>query len=303
MQRTVIHMKNYFYLLSLLVFAGLTSCNETSQEASSESKDKSIDLENPEMLKVGNRLFSIPSPVQTAILVQQSGAEYDKNILNDESKFNSYETKTQKGLNLGVYGADLGYVNLYGQTQDAIDYLNAVKALSDDLGVSGAFSEDFILSFQENLGNTDSLLIMVSEAYKMVDQYLQNNQSNDLGGLILAGGWIEALHFSTQAYKISKSEGLKQRIGEQKFSISNLIKMLTTYANSSSEEYKKVINQLIEIEKLYDQVTVNYEYSEPEVIEENRLTIVHNKTEVELDDVLVDQITAKISDLRASIIQ
>ena len=41
-------------------------------------------------LNVGGELFSVPSPIQTALLIQKSGVAYDKAILNAGSKNGQY---------------------------------------------------------------------------------------------------------------------------------------------------------------------------------------------------------------------
>ena len=42
---------------------------------------------------------------------------------------NQYATDFSKALNLGIYGADLGYVSMYNKTQDAISYLAVIASL------------------------------------------------------------------------------------------------------------------------------------------------------------------------------
>ena len=122
-------------------------------------------------------------------------------------------------MNLGIYGADLGYVTIYDQTQDALGYLNAAKKLADELGVAGAFDAQTIGRFQKNLGNQDSMLVLVGVAYRSSDTYLKNNDRSDVSGLVLAGGWIESLYFATNTYKIKPNEDVKRRIAEQKSSL------------------------------------------------------------------------------------
>src|SRR6185369_8628162 len=115
--------------------------------------DKPKDDENPNdsiidtdtaktaVLNVGGELFSVPSPIQTALLIQKSGVTYDKSILNPGNKNGQYASDFTQALNLGIYGADLGYVSMYNQTQDALGYLAGVKQLADKLGVSAAFDQ------------------------------------------------------------------------------------------------------------------------------------------------------------------
>ena len=52
--------------------------------------------------------------------------------------------------------------------------------------------------FQGNMENRDSLLIMVSQLNSLSDEYLKENESEDVSALILYGGWVESLYFTTQ---------------------------------------------------------------------------------------------------------
>ena len=104
---------------------------------------------------------SVPSPVQTAFLISGVGSNYDVTLLNKPTKVGLYSTSFQKAINLGIYGADLGYVTIYDQTQDAIGYLTVVKKISNDLGIDGAFDMALLERFEKNLGVKDSLLVLV----------------------------------------------------------------------------------------------------------------------------------------------
>ncbi len=127
-------------------------------------------------------------------------------------------TNFSKALNLGIYGADLGYVIVYDQTQDAIAYLKTTKQVSDDLGLVGVFNEDIINRFTKNIGNKDSLLVLTSDAFRMGDAYLKDNDRMDVSALILAGGWIESLYLATNISKAKPNEDITNRIAEQKLS-------------------------------------------------------------------------------------
>lgn len=289
-------------LFVCLVSAMMTSCwNKGASSDTTLLKDTTqTSGEESKLVQLGNRLFSIPSPVQTAYMIQSSGASYNKNLLNNSSSYTKYATKTSKSLNLGVYGADLGYVNLYEQTQDGITYLNACKNLADDLGVTGAFDESFQKKFEKNLGNKDSLLTIVSDAYKLIDVYLQNNENNDVGSLILAGGWIESLYFATTVYKTNPTEALKKRIAEQKFSLVNLIKLLEVYSNG--EDFAELLTSLKDLNDSFDKVEIQYQYAKPEVKAAQKTTIINSQTEAKISKELVEEITQKIATLRNAII-
>ena len=55
-------------------------------------------------------------------MIKKSGALYDKNMMNPVSNLSKYSDGMKQSLNLGIYGADLGYVTMYENTGDAMEY-------------------------------------------------------------------------------------------------------------------------------------------------------------------------------------
>lgn len=252
------------------------------------------------IINVGGEIFSIPSPIQTAMLIKNSGANYDKSVLNASNKSSQYSTNFAKAINLGIYGADLGYVTIYDQSQDAIGYLNAAKKLSDGLGVSAAFDQKTIERFTKNLGNKDSMLALVGVAYRASDAYLKTNDLSDISGLVLAGGWIESLYFTTGIYKAKPNEEIKRRIAEQKLSLQSLVKLMAPYA--SQPEYTKFIDGLKELAKIYESVDLKYTYEKPTTDAAKKLTTINSKTDVTITPQQLDAISQKVKDIRTLII-
>jgi hypothetical protein len=258
-----------------------------------------VDSTQSAIINVNGEIFSIPSPIQTAFLIKNSGAPYSKDILNAANKSAQYSTNFSKALNLGIYGADLGYVTIYDQTQDAIGYLNAAKKLADELGVSGAFDTQTLERFQKNLGNKDSMLVLVGVAYRSSDAYLKNNDRSDVSGLVLAGGWIESLYFATNVYKTKPNEDVKHRIAEQKSSLQSLIKLLTQYY--SQPEYTEFIDNLNDLSTVFDGVEFKYSYEKPTTDAEKKMTTINSKTDVKITPEQIESITQKVKSIRSLI--
>lgn len=259
-----------------------------------------IDSTQTTILNVNGEIFSIPSPIQTAFLIKGSGAAYNKEILNAANKSSNYSTNFSKALNLGIYGADLGYVTIYDQTQDAIGYLNSAKKLADELGVSGAFDANTIERFSKNLGNKDSMLVLVGVAYRSSDAYLKNNDRSDVSGLVLAGGWLESLHFATNVYKTKPNEDVKRRIAEQKSSLQSLIKLLTQFY--SQPEYTEFIDNLNDLSTVFDGVEFKYTYEKPTTDAEKKITTINSKSEVKISPEQIESITQKVKSIRSQIV-
>lgn len=259
-----------------------------------------VDSTQTAIINISGEIFSIPSPIQTALLIKGSGAGYSKGILNDPHKSSQYSTNFSKALNLGIFGADLGYVTIYDQSQDAIGYLNAAKKLSDGLGISAAFDAATIERFTKNLGNKDSMLVLVGVAYRASDAYLKSNDRNDVSGLVLAGGWVESLYFTTDIYKTKPKEDVKLRIAEQKLSLQSLIKLLTPYY--SQPEYTKFIDNLYDLSTVYDGVNFKYTFIAPTTDATKKVTTINSTTDVSITPEQIESITQKIRAIRSQIV-
>ncbi len=259
-----------------------------------------VDSTQNTIINMNGEIFSIPSPIQTAMLIKGSGATYSKDILNPANKSSQYSTNFSKALNLGIYGADLGYVTMYDQTQDAIGYLNSAKKLADDLGVSGAFDTKTIERFQKNLGNKDSMLVLVGVAYRSSDSYLKNNDRSDVSGLVLAGGWIESLYFATNVYKTKANEDVKRRIAEQKTSLQSLINLLNQFY--SQPEYTEFIDNLNDLSTVFDGVEFQYKYEKPITDPDKKMTTINSKTEVKISAEQIESISQKVKAIRSAIV-
>ena len=291
-------IKSHVMLLSVTSLLAMGCGNDGKKETEDVPP---VDSTQSTILNVNGEIFSIPSPIQTSWLLKNSGAAYSKTILNPANKAAGYSTNFAKGVNLGIYGADLGYVTIYDQTQDALGYLNSAKKLADDLGVAGAFDAQTVGRFQKNLGNQDSMLVLVGVAYRSSDAYLKNNDRNDVSGLVLAGGWIESLYFACNVYKAkSPNEDIKRRIAEQKSSLQSLIKLLTQFY--SQPEYTEFVDNLNDLQTVYDKVEFKYTYLAPSIDPVNKMTIINSTTEVKITPEQIETITQKIKAIRDQIV-
>lgn len=285
-------------LASMVIAA---SCNgDKPKDDENNNNDQVVDTDTAKtaVLNVGGELFSVPSPIQTAMLIQKSGVAYDKAILNVSNKANTYTSDFSRALNLGIYGADLGYVSMYNQTQDAIGYLAAVKQLADKLGVSAAFDQQTMKRIETNIANKDSMLVLVGIAYRASDAYLKTNKRTEVSSLILAGGWIESMHFSTMAYTKKATDDVKFRIAEQKQALSSIIKLL---ASNTAPEATELGKQLSDLAKIYEGIQFKYTFVEPTTDSIKKMTTINSTNEVIVSKEQIEQINAKIAEIRTKI--
>ena len=206
-----------------------------------------------------------------------------------------------QSLNLGVYGADLGYCALYDKQQESIGYIRSAQKLSDILGISDAFDIETIQSVERNLDNKDSLLYIISNSYRKADDYLQTSDLKHIGALIIVGGWIESVHFAGILGKENKSAEVVDMIGMQKHTINTMLdKMLERYFNEPGVE--EVYNDLDDIRTSFNKVNINYEYIAPETNKDKKTTTLKSKATVEMSDEVFNEIVEKINTIRTKII-
>jgi hypothetical protein len=291
--------KNAIGMLALCSIFIVGCVSDVKKEAQDEAANADSAAAN-RIMTIGGNMFSIPSPIQTALLIEKSGAEYDKKFLNDPKKSTTYATIYQKALNLGVYGADVGYVTIYDQSQDALKYLGVINKLADELGITGAFDEQTIKRFESNFGKRDSMLGLVSVAYRNSDAFLKENDRMNVGALILAGGWIETLYFSTQLAAKSGNKDIINRIGEQKYTLNNIVKMLTPYYDQP--EYDALVDELIELSYDFDAIDIKYTYGPSTVDVASKTTTINSKTEVIITKEHLKAIAARVEKLRNKIV-
>lgn len=299
------HNFKYFVLLVSAIFI-ISSCSTDSSVSEDENQNienevfNEIDTASTQIYKFNNTLFSIPSPYEISILMKNVGIEYNPNIINSVGNAQTYTDNFTKALNLGVYGADLAYLNMNKQIPEAAKYFATIKITAEELQLSGAFDMKTISRIESNLGNEDSLLHILSVVYRDSDKYLKENNREDIGVLVLAGGWIESVYFLAQVAQETQNNDIKTRLGEQKYPLENLIKILSPFYNNS-QQYGDLIESLIDLAYVFDGIEIEYAFEKPIVDVENKITTINSSSRLLMNPEHVSMITEKISKIRTSI--
>jgi len=288
-------------LLLIFIFF-ITSCEQKKLEDEIEEINQEIDTIQFRAFLFGNTVFSLPSPYEIAFLVKRLNVLYNKDLLNPYNKTHNYISAAEKALSLGVYGADLGYLTLYDQTSDAIQYFSTIKLLMQELNIENAIDRKIVDRIERNLGNKDSLINIVTSSYRKADEYLKNSERNDIAALILTGGWIESIYILSELLKNNPQQELKTRLGEQKYIINNLIKILSSFYQVSPE-ISEITDELVDLAYDFDAIEIKYTYQPPITDTINKITIVNSKTEIYITDEQIEKISNKIKKLRNKVVK
>jgi hypothetical protein len=219
----------------------------------------------------------IPSPLEISYLLKDAGTNYDFQMLNSPDNKSKYNSNFAKALNLGIYGTDLGYANIYEENQDAILYLNSIKLLAEDLNIGQFFDIPTITRLAVNSRNLDSLLLITTQSFNEINGFLQANNRSYLSVLILTGGWLEALHITCQvAQKNPDNTKLIEKIGEQKIILDNVKLLLEFYTKDPS--INDLYTRIKELEKAFKQIEIIYTYAEPTMEEVNGVLMIKDNS-------------------------
>jgi hypothetical protein len=295
--------KLVYILLAVLVITSCKSGRDRGTESNFEVPD-SIMSEGLEISEetMQNVVQNISSPVEMAALIKELGVPYSNKYLASTARVDELSTSFKQSLNLGVYGADLGYLNMYNKTSAVLDYISAIKTLADGIKVGQFFDFTTLKRLASNNQNLDSLMYISVHSFNQMDKYLHSNNRSNLSALIVTGVWIEGLYLGTQVSKETTNDKLAERIGEQKLTLNELILILEVY--KKDKQYAKLIDELQLIKDQYQNVNIKTIKGEPEMVEENGvLTIIQNdKSVVEISPEQLNKIISTTEEVRNRLI-
>ncbi|KXX69849.1 hypothetical protein [Flammeovirga sp. SJP92] len=256
-----------------------------------------------EILPVGEVLESIPSPLEISVLIKENGTVYNKSDLNAPDAVSRYNTTFQKALNLGIYGTDLGFANIYGKNQDAISFLNSVKDLADGLGIGAFFDYETIKELAESSNRLDELIQTTTLNFEKINNNLAERKRENVSALILTGGWIEAVYLTAMVNAREPNDLLKDKIGDQKIVLDQLLLVLDIY--KSSPGFEDLINDLTALQEIYDQIEVEVIVGEPTMEEIDGVLVVTDGTRsvVHVTDGDIQKITSLLKSIRNKVIR
>lgn len=292
-------MKLINYFLSACILSGaLYSCS-----SGGDKEDITVEQDENNSLNTNfdGKIFSIPSPILTMLLLKKVSPAFQPELLHSVSKADSYQTEQKRALMLGVYGADLGYASIYQDKIKIMDYLVTVEKITNSLGLEASFNKEFIERYQKNAENSDSMMHIISDAFRNVDLFLKNGNRKSVSALILAGGWIESMHFATTLAQKSDNVELTERIAEQKQTLTTLISLLDERNKQGAND--EIISLLKELNVEFEKIQVNYEYREPETDAKKKLTVLKHDVSFEVSKEVLSAISKKMNVIRQHIIE
>lgn len=232
----------------VLATVGLGSCkNKKSDGQQAVELDERARIEKT----IEESVYPLPTSANVIKLLTDLDVGYIIGISNSVDKASGYLTSKSRAINLGIYGADLSYCTLYNMQQEVINYLSAVRTLSNELNMSQIYDEALYTSIKENFDNRDKLVEVLTTAFNNTYVYLSENGQESLALLVVGGAWVEGMYITTNiSESVYHVEGIVQVLLEQKASFELFIDIATPYADDPL--VSEFLNDLEPIRKVYE---------------------------------------------------
>jgi hypothetical protein len=312
MQRRQYSMKliTIFSVLCLLVLPNCTSDR-------SKKKQKDVNLEDflsedeifDDIDKAKKIFYSLPSPLETAMLIKSAGAEYDEQLLNPYDNARNYTSNKSMALNLGIYTTDLSFASLFDQTQTSIKYMEAARKMAEGLDITDAINDETVKRLEDNLNNRDVIMDIISETFLNSSSYLKENDRPAVATVVLVGGWLEGLYIATQLVSDDEMQGNKlvDRIAEQKLSFRIVQRMLADNLKEQTGGENKDIAELTkDLEKLkvaFEKIKVETSEIKVEPNEVTKVATLRSQTKISITPEVFKELRQTVSDLRTNFVQ
>ncbi|HUV01175.1 MAG TPA: hypothetical protein VMW32_09450 [Bacteroidales bacterium] len=296
------------FLPVVILFAGiLSSCNTGGKKAPKDDMtvvEPMNDAAVYEDIKKAEKIFyTLPSPLESAMLIKSAGAGFDEKLLNPVENTRNYITNKSMALNLGIYTCDLSFASLYDQTQLLINYMNAAKKMADGLGILKAIEQSDIDRLEENIHNTEVIMEVVSQTFLNSNSYLEDNGQPAIAAIVLTGGWMEGLYISTQLIDMNEFDGNKLvgRIIDQKLSIDILLSLL-----DGSKEHPAVDELMVQIRKvkvIFDKITLTTSPVRPEYDRNTNVTVLKSEVKSDMTPAVFKELAATVAEIRSTFVK
>lgn len=282
-------------LLTVLFLAVSCGSNSSTNNEFIFPEADSIPLSEAEKLSpeaIEDITRNISSPVEIANLLQMLEVPFSQDYLATSIDANKEGTNFNKAIKLGILGADLGYLNMYEKTGSSLDVLSSIRKLAEDLRVGQFFDFELIKRLSQNKSNLDSLLFISIDSYENIDSYLRENDRGQLSALMIIGVWIEGQFLATQVVNKFPDKMLRDRIGEQKIILNDLLLLISPYCNNS-QEFTSLCKDLNALKEKYRDIRITYTQGEP-VASEKDGGLVITQTETSVVEMTDEQLNGLI---------
>ena len=215
--------------------------------------------------------YGVLTPVEISTIFSRLGISLVDSALNPTSNSSLYQSASKAALNTGVYGVNFGYIKLFGLSQKMLDYMLTVRELSTKLGIPDQYLTKPLRSINLNMAESDTVMKLMNEAFHEIENHLRNGGKESTAGLIILGGWVEALYIATHVVydPLSPDPEVVQKIAEQKYTLTTLLSLLKNYYDDPVVVY--YTKKLLYLKRYFDTFDIYFKKGDLEIDINNQL--------------------------------
>jgi len=276
-------IKHSIRLLSFTMIGMVISCNNGNPaENSLENQLAGPDTTSTEISQeeIFELIESFPTPLEMALAIKNGNNDFTSDILLSTDSIDRFISSYEKAMAMGAYGADMGYLNIYGKVFLVPDYLATIRLLSVDLDLDNFFDFEKMIEMAENSDNIDSLIQMSTESFNQMEAHLRDKGRDELSLLIVFGTWLEGAYVIADVAQKAQSKEMFNRVAQQKDFVTKLDKIFTS---SHDDFFKTIAAKIQPLVDLYEQIEIEIIMKESTMEEingqlvfiDNSETIIH----------------------------
>ena len=254
-------------------------------------------------MSYGGSLFPIPSAWEVAHLLIRQQLDYAPQLLNPTHNAPRYTTSDKQALNLGVWAADLSYLNTYHKSQQMVEVLLAVRQMCSALGLEQTLQAALPSTMDSSPEPPpQTFASIISQSFGALGHELAQTDRAHVGALIIAGTWVEGMYMLTQLATTTSNRELINRIGELRQPLANLVDMLSPYYYTSSP-IADLVDQLLILQQDFEGVIHTYTYKPATVQPAQRHITINSTSRIVISDYLLADIARHVHDIRTNIVE
>ena len=284
-------------VLLLTVMSSLCGCGNLGNSNTSETDSVSSKL----LANSTNAFFSMPSPLETALLLKDLGVKVDLKDLHPLSKAKDYVESKEKALNLGIYAVDFCFASIHDQTQLTLNYADVVNNMLQQLGVVTDLNKQQIDSLQSNISNKVYVKGFISEHILKHIADLSDDRKV-LGCYTALGGFVEGLYLllCNASKQPVLNDKFKQAIVDQKLVMDNISAFV---AQLDKSEMAFVAEDLGQLKSKFDNIKKTDQSAVQVYDSVEKVSVIKSKDKVEAVEIskpVLDDLLKTVKVIRTS---
>jgi hypothetical protein len=221
--------------------------------------------------------MSIPLPLELISLVKKLTVPFQANELPNLTSIYKVKNRTQQILKLGIFQTDLDYCYWNRASQSAKNFGLIMKDLADTLKLDKyGYPPTQLLINNLDKNNSSKIALSLHQSREHFVEQCVAQGFSETAILLISGAWFESLHLLLAIDEKYPSNALKVHIGEQKLVLDQILLLLSFYEENA--ETKAFINDLNQLQALFESVKIKYEYAPCKISYKSKGMMVEDKT-------------------------